>query len=72
MYINIYIYLFIFLSHIYVIYFYFIYDKINHIYVISHIYIIYIYILATLCGVCDLSFPTRDQTRVPCIGSMKS
>ena len=69
MYINIYIYI---LSHKYVVHFYYICDKINHTYMLYHTYISYIYISATLCGMWDLSFPTKDQTRVPCIGSTKS
>ena len=30
------------------------------------------YFLAVPCGMWDLSYPTRDQTCAPCIGSMES
>ena len=32
----------------------------------------YLFWGAMLCGMRDLSSPTRDPTRVPCIGSLKS
>ena len=32
----------------------------------------YFFFLTALCGVWDLSSPTRDQTYVPCSGSLES
>ena len=43
--------------------------------ILSHavfVCLFFVFILATPRGMWDLSFPTRDETRTPCTGSMES